>query len=79
MKKINEIVTIIERERTISNVELNMKTRYSISKFEKLIPYVKYLFLNRVEYDRTEKIWRAKNTIDHADSNNISPQDMGGL
>lgn len=57
MVKINSLVEIIQREGKISKVQLVMKSRISISYYEKLKPYMEEICYHKVRYDNTTKNW----------------------
>ncbi len=59
MTKINRIVEIIEKHGPISKVQLVIKSRLSISYFEKLKPFVEELYPHKVRWDKEEKLWYA--------------------
>jgi len=59
MSKINKLVQIIEKEKTISKVQLVMQYGISISYFEKLKPFLEELYSHKVQYDKETKVWRA--------------------
>lgn len=59
LKKINKMVSIIEREGTISKVRLVMLSGISISYYEKLKPFMEEIYSHKVQYDKSTKVWKA--------------------
>lgn len=67
MRKINRLVEIILKEKTISKVRLVMQSGISISYYEKLKPFLEELYSHRVQYDKFTTTWKA---IEQQNENN---------
>lgn len=59
MSKINKMMEIIQKEETISKVQLVMRSGISISYYEKLRPFLEEIYQHKVRYDKTLKMWKA--------------------
>lgn len=59
MSHINDLCRIIQKEGKISKVHLVMKSRISISLFEKLRPFLLELHQDKIMYDRDDKLFKA--------------------
>jgi len=59
MSRINRIVETIEKEGTISKIQLVMRSGISISYYEKLKPFIEEIYSHKVRYDRITKNWSA--------------------
>jgi hypothetical protein len=57
MSRLNEILRIIQEEKRISKVQLVLKTRISISYFDKLRPFLMELYGDFIRYDKDEKVF----------------------
>lgn len=59
MSKINKMVELIQKEKTISKVQLVMRSGISISYYDKLKPFMEELYSHRIRYDKDTKAWNA--------------------
>ena len=59
MSKINKMVEIIQKEDTISKVQLVMRSGISISYYDKLKPFMEEIFAHKVRYDKETKTWQS--------------------
>ena len=59
MSRINRMVQIIQKEGTISKVQLVMRSGISISYYEKLRPFLEEIYPHKIQYDKFTKSWRA--------------------
>lgn len=62
LSKINKMVTIIQREQTISKVRLVMMSGISISYYEKLKPFMEELYPHKIRYEKEMRVWRSIST-----------------
>ena len=58
MTKINRLVEIIQKNKTISKVQLVMASGFSISYFEKLRPFLLEIYQHKIEYDPIDKLFK---------------------
>jgi hypothetical protein len=63
MSHINELCNIIQKAGSINKVHLVMKSRISISLFEKLRPFLLEIHQDKVIYDRDSKLFKALQPI----------------
>ena len=59
MRKINRLLEVILKEKTISKVRLVMQSGISISYYEKLKPFLEELYSHKVQYDKFTGTWKA--------------------
>lgn len=59
MSHINDLCRIIQKEGQINKVQLVMKSRISISLFEKLRPFLLEIHQDKVIYDKDSKLFKA--------------------
>lgn len=59
MTKINRMVEIIEKEGSISKVNLVMRSGISISYYEKLKPFMEEIYPHKIRYDKETKTYHA--------------------
>jgi hypothetical protein len=64
LKNANDLVRIIQREKTIHKFDLMDKASMSMSQYDKLAPYLKHRFAHLVEYDRNSKHWKSLKVTD---------------
>lgn len=55
MSRLNEMLRIIQQEGRINKVQLVMKTRISVSYFDKLRPFLMEIYGNFIRYDKDTK------------------------
>ena len=59
MSHINDLCRIIQKEGQIDKVDLVMRSRISISLFEKLRPFLLKLHQDKIMYDKDSKLFKA--------------------
>lgn len=57
MTQINRLMEIIVKEGSISKVRLVMRSRISISYYEKLKPFLEEIYPHKVRYEKEARTW----------------------